>query len=492
MNNYMSSSTKIVYSRLLYADFISNENEEIGIIKKINGFGFAAPVHEGNAPAKFSAENIDDFIGQIRSVCKSDSELLDYISNVVFWIYSGGILPLKVAVIEVILKTNDLQKLRKPDLESKIWKLSLLLGSCFSEGIIPPTDSTKDFRILKFSSRVIPNLALRNFVAEFVIGAERKFFDNFNKELDSLEKEISTRDLVEQKIIKTRDEDKIHIGEAGNTLSIEMAQQEQKIRHIRSNIISLEPVSFFEGGFSYDQSIVRGYSNETFIIGKIVQGSLDNSTPLYLTFLSTDVQGIPLSNLESMPVLQIHGISGLLNFSYGAGQILMLQLLNTWNRYVEGLIKSITTEQNLAQIKINTDVNYTLKELQDLISNISIYEKISVNYLEELQDLANPSKKTFLYELPISSKEIPIYSSNSEQYGLENLGPIISNLASHILKNLDLNRKHLLDATELRESKIDVLKIEEDRKYSRRMLCLTVVIAAATIVNVILFLARIF
>ena len=98
MNNYMSSSTKIVYSRLLYADFISNENEEIGIIKKINGFGFAAPVHEGNAPAKFSAENIDDFIGQIRSVCKSDSELLDYISNVVFWIYRDDIFPLKVAM----------------------------------------------------------------------------------------------------------------------------------------------------------------------------------------------------------------------------------------------------------------------------------------------------------------------------------------------------------------------------------------------------------
>jgi hypothetical protein len=487
----MSPSTKIAYSRLLYADFISDENEEIEIIKKINGFGFAALAHEGNTPTKFSVGNIDDFIGRIRPVCKSDSELLDYISNVVFWVYRDGILPLKVAIIEVVLKTDDLQKLKKSDLESKIWKLSLLLGSCFSEGSIPLTDSSKDFRILKFSSRAIPNVALRNFVAEFVIEAERKFFDDFNKELDSLEKEISTRDMVEQKIIETRDDGKIPASEVRRVLSKATAQQEQKIRDIRSNVISLEPVSFLEGGFSYDQSIVRGYANEMFIIGKIVQGSLDNSTPLYLTFLSMGVSEIPLANLESMPVLQFPGTPGLLNFSFGAGQILALQLLNTWNRHVEGLIREITTKQNLAQMKTKTDANETLEELQDLIFHTGIDEKISINYLRELQDLASPSKKTFLYELPMPPEETTPYSSNPEQYGLEKPGPLISNLASHILKSLDLNEKHLLGIINLRRSKMDVLKIEEDRKFSRRMLSLTVVIAVATIVNVVLFLARI-
>ncbi len=130
--------------------------------------------------------------------------------------------------------------------------------------------------------------------------------------------------------------------------------------------------------------------------------------------------------------------------------------------------------------------------MQDLIFHTAIDEKISVNYLKELKDLVNPSQKTFLYELPIPPEETNLYSSDQEKYGLERPGPIISNLASLILKSLDMNEKHLLYATGLRKSKIDVLKIKEDRKYSRRMLCLTVVIAAATIVNVILFLARIF
>ena len=67
----------------------------------------------------------------------------------------------------------------------------------------------------------------------------------------------------------------------------------------------------------------------------------------------------------------------------------------------------------------------------------------------------------------------------------------LPNLASHILKSLDLNEKHLLDIINLRRSKMDVLKIEEDRKFSILMLSLTAVIAVATIVNVILFLARI-
>ncbi len=488
----MSPSTKIAYSRLLYADYISDDEEESEIIKKINGFGFAAPAHEGNTPTKFTVENINDFIGRIRPVCKSDSELLDYISNVVFWVYRDGILPLKVVIIEVVLKTDDLQKLKKSDLESKTWKLSLLLGSCFSEGSIPLTDSSKDFRILKFSSRAIPNVSLRNFVAEFVIEAKRKFFDDFNKELNSLEKEISTKDLVEQKIMEARDDGRIPASNVGKVLSKATAQQEQKIKEIRSNVISLEPLSFFEGGFSYDQSIVRGYANEMFIIGKIVQSSLDNSTPLYLTFLSMGVSEIPLSNLESVPVLQFPGTHGLLNFSFGAGQILVLKLLNTWNRHVERLIREITTKQDLVQMKTKPDANETLEELQGLIFHTAIDEKISVNYLREPRDLASPSKKTFLYELPIPPEETTPYSSNPEQYGLERPGPIISNLASHILKSLDLNEKHLLYATGLRKSKIDVLKIEEDRKYSRRMLCLTVVIATATIVNVILFLPRIF
>ena len=75
---------------------------------------------------------------------------------------------------------------------------------------------------------------------------------------------------------------------------------------------------------------------------------------------------------------------------------------------------------------------------------------------------------------------------------MERPGPIVSNLAFSILNNLGLNEKNLLDAISIRKSKIDLLKIVEDRKYSRNMFCLTIVIAIATIINVVLsILARI-
>lgn len=488
----MESSTEIAHSRLLYADFLYDEVEEKEIISKITRFGFTAHPQRGDEPTKFSTENTDNFLGQLRSVCKSDSELLDYIEEVFFWIYRDGILPLKVAVVEIILKTDDLQELKKSDLEKKIWKLSLLLGSCFCEDPIPPADSSKDLRILKFSSKAIPNMALRNFVAEIVIEAETQFFDDLNKEIDSLDEEISIRNLTEQRIIEARDEGKIPASEVEKVISKATEQQEKKIGDIRANIITKEPISFLEGGFSYDQSIVRGYSNKMFIIGKIVQGSLKDSVPLYLSVLSMGKSQISSDSLKSMPVLQFPGIPSLLNFSYGAGQIVALQLLNSWNRHVEAVIREITTKQSPTQVTTDTDANKTLEELRDLIFHSGVNEKISVNYRSELKDLSNPSKKTFLVEFPMPPKEATPYSTNPEKYGLEKPGPIIANLSSLILEDLDLNEKHLLDAIGLRRSKIDALKIGEDRKYSKKMLCLTVVIAGATIVNVLLFLARIF
>ncbi|WP_148690150.1 hypothetical protein [Cuniculiplasma divulgatum] len=482
--------TKLAYSRLLFGDFLLDDVDEKDVVEQIKTLGVTEQLPKDNGPSMFQIQNITEFIAQLEKTQNSHDGLFQYIKDARFWIYRDGILPIKVVVIEVVLKTDDLQKLKKSDLEGKIWKVSLLLGSCFSEGSIPIADSSKDFRILKFSSRAIPNVVLRNFVAEFVIETEREFFDDFNKELDSLEKEISIRDLIEQKVIEARENCKIPADEVDKVISKGTLQQEQKIKDIRTKIISLEPVSFLEGGFSYEQSIVRGYANKMFIIGKIVQGSLGDSPPLYLCVLSMGGSQIPLANLESMPVLQFPERPSLLDFSFGAGQILALQLLNSWNRHVEKLVTEITTKQSPSQTNANTDANKTLEELRDLIFHTGINEKISVNYRRELQDLANPSRKTFLYEFPIPPEEATLYSTNPEQYGLEKPGPIASNLASLVLKDLNSNEKHLLGATDLRKSKIDVLKIEEDRKYSRRMLCLTVVIAVATIVNVVLFLIR--
>ena len=482
--------TKLAHSRLLFGDFLLDDAEEKNIIGKIRALGVTEQPPKDNGSSRFQIQNITGFIAQLEKAQTSHDGLFQYIKDARFWIYGDGILPLRVVAIEVILNTDELQKLDKKSMESDVWKLSWLLGNCFYEKPIPQGGAPNNLTILRFSLNAIPNVTMRNFVAEFVIEAERKFFDDFNKELDSLEKEISIRDLIEQKIIEARDNGKIPASEVDKVISKSTVQQEQKIRDIRTKIISLEPVSFLGGGFSYDQSIVRGYANEMFIVGKIVQGSLRDSAPLHLSVLSMGESQIPLTNLESMPVLQFPGRPSLLDFSFGAGQILALQLLNSWNRHVEKLVMEITTKQNPSQMKANTDANKTLEELRDLIFHTGIDEKISVNYRRDLQDLANPSRKTFLYEFPIPPEDAAPYSTNPEQYGLEKPGPIVSNLASLILKDLDLNEKHLLDATDLRKSKIDVLKIEEDRKYSRRMLCLTVVIAIATIVNVVLFVIR--
>jgi hypothetical protein len=386
------------------------------------------------------------------------------------------------------LKTDDLQLMKKTDLESKIWKLSILLGRCFCEGPIPLSNSSKDFRILKFSTRAIPNVILRNFVAEFVVEAERGFFDDFNKNLDSLGEAVGTKEMITQKIREA-------VGDKGDILTnkIEKIAMKgdtpavQKVKDARKEIIALEPISFLEGGFSYDQSIVRGYANEMFIIGKIVQGSLNNSTPLYFTKLSLGISVIPLANFESMPVLQFPGKYPLLDFSFGAGQILALQLLNSWNRNVEMSIREVTTKQTTAPMNIKTETEETLEELRDLLFHRSIDQKISVNYRRELLDLANPSAKTFLYELPIPPEDI-LYSSDPERHGLEKPGPIVSNLGALVLNNLELNEKHLSDLIALKRSKIDVLKIAEDRKNNRIMVSLTAIVALATIVNVILFI----
>jgi hypothetical protein len=484
----MNSSTKIAYSRLLYADFIRDYSEEKEIIERLKEFGFSELNKGNDSLTKFGTEKMNDFIKELQAVCNSDSELLNYIKNIVFWIHSDGILSLKVVVVEVVLKTDDLQLMKKTDLESKIWKLSILLGRCFCEGPIPLSNSSKDFRILKFSTRAIPNVILRNFVAEFVVEAERGFFDDFNKNLDSLGEAVGTKEMITQKIREA-------VGDKGDILTnkIEKIAMKgdtpavQKVKDARKEIIALEPISFLEGGFSYDQSIVRGYANEMFIIGKIVQGSLNNSTPLYFTKLSLGISEIPLANLESMPVLQFPGRYPLLDFSFGAGQILALQLLNSWNRNVEMLIREVTTKQTTAPMNIKTETEETLEELRDLLFHRSIDQKISVNYRRELLDLANPSAKTFLYELPIPPEDI-LYSSDPERHGLEKPGPIVSNLGALVLNNLELNEKHLSDLIALKRSKIDVLKIAEDRKNNRIMVSLTAIVALATIVNVILFI----
>ena len=481
----MDSSVKIKYARLLYADFISDENEEKEITSRLTEFGFTPIYSKGNAPTKFSTGKKDDFLNKLKELPKPDSELIGYIDNIFFWIYDEELLPHKTVVIEALLKTDELQKLDKSDLEDKVWKLSLHLGNCFIKNHI--ADHCNDFTILKFSSKAIPEMGIRNFVAEFIIEEEGKLFGNFGTELDSFEKEIYTIELKKQQITKNQNNDKILDYLVGKLISDATAQQEQKINNILSNIISMEPLSFIGDGFSSYQSIVRYYNSEMFIIGKLGQSSLYSSAPLYLITLSKEGSETPLIKLNRRPVLQTPSVRGPLDFLYGAGQILTLQLLNSWNKYVYYVTEKIINKKSSFEINTNKDIEETLEELRLLISIKAINKKISVNYLRKLNDLANPSDQTILYELLIPLKINMSNITNLEQYGMEKPGPIMSNLSSHILESVDFNEKIVTDAISLMKSKIDVLKIEEDRKYSKRMLLLTYIIVGLSIFDIILF-----
>lgn len=449
----MDPSTKIIRARLLYADFIDNGKDD-EIIGKIKEFGFTEKkINEKYSEnTVYNADNITEFIGKLRSTNMENPELLNYIEKIAFQIYRDDILPLNIVVVVVTLKIDCLQKLEKDNLERQITNLSLPLGEIFSE----KHDFNKyDFSVLNFSSRAIKNVRARNAIVEFFIETDNSYFNNVNNLLHEMKKQP------------------------------EDGYNSHKFNDLEKKIVSWEPLIFLGAGRSSYQSIVVGLSNEMFIIGKIGQSSLMNSGAMYIIIMCQP--GFPR---VIDPPLEFPSRYLILDFSSGGGQLLMMQLLNSWNRYVEMSIKKIANKRNTAQIKTKKEVGEILKELQDLILYNGIDKKISVNYMESLQNLADPSNKTFLREISIRSKEFSRYLPNPEQFGLEKPGQIVSDFASLILKNLDLNEKNLLDSINLRISKIDALKIDEDRKYSKRMLCFTVVIAAATIINIILYAIR--
>lgn len=450
---------KLTYARLLFADFILDEGDEKEIIDKIKEVGFRDLDNGKSLSFEIGTTRTSgDFIEQLQSRCKSDPATLKYINNIIVRIYKDSTLPRSVITIEAILDVDGLQKLKKQDLEAETWALSLLLGKCFYEPTTPDANSSNGLRILKFSSKAISNSLLINSVADFVFKAEHEFFDDFSQKLDSLG--ISTNETVLM----------------------------QGSGAVRKEVITLEPISFLDGGFSYDQSIVRGYGDRVFIIGKIVQGSMADSVPMYLaTIISATYDNIS-PYLASRPGLVFHGGFPFLDFSFGPGQILALQLLNSWNRYEEELLlKGLAAKQTPVSINVKTEIAGDIEELRNLISYRGINQKISVNLEGELLVLTDPSGKTFLYELlmPLEAGSI---SGNPERYGWEKPGPLVSKLATLVLNGLKLNNKHLSDLISFKRSRINILKFEEDRKNSRTMKQLTAVVAIATIVNVFLFI----
>ena len=75
---------KLVHSRLLIGDFIPNDEEEKEIINKFKDWGFTEGQHNDNVQIKFSTDKIEIFLGKLKTVCKHDADLLDYIDNIFF------------------------------------------------------------------------------------------------------------------------------------------------------------------------------------------------------------------------------------------------------------------------------------------------------------------------------------------------------------------------------------------------------------------------
>lgn len=457
----MELNAKIVHSRLLLGDFISDDNEENELISKLKNFRFEEKDIQKNAILKFTSKNISDFINQLINESNEsthDSILLDYIENIFFWVYNSKLMPLKVLVIEVLLDHNKLQILQKEELERNVWNLVLLLGDIFCEGNI---SKSKNFKILKFSYKNIHDTRLINTTIEFFFEKDISQFNSLYNKIESLEK-----------------------------ISKNSNESYDKIECAINEVMKNEPMSYFNNGFSYEQSIIRGYSNETFILGKVSQSILENSPPLYLVNIKCGTYDNEIL-LNPLPVLELSNGLQMLDFAWGAGKLLALQLLNSWNKYVKEFIIDSTTKQNSDHSNSKSELNKILKELQNLVFLKDKNEKIPVNYSEVLHDLSNPSEKTFLYEFLIPTKRGTSYLENPEQFGLQKPRPLVSSFASIILNYLDVNKKQLQEAIELKKLRIDVSKIKEDHKYSREMLYLTVIVAIATLVNVILFILKI-
>jgi hypothetical protein len=459
----------IVHSRLLIGDFIPNDEEEKEIIHKLNSWGFIEVQHNDNIQIQFSTNDMGSFLTKLKLVCNYNADLLDYINNMFFWIFKDDILPRRVIVIEVALNDKKLQGLNKNKLESELSRFPDYLGRCFNADSTIYRNSSDNLNILNFSYKAIHNITIRNFVAEFYINDEPKIINDLNSKLCQLETSTKAK----------------FFGEGRNP-------RKEMIKDVKDKIISIDPLSSYRSGFY--RSIVYGYGNEMFIIGKIGQGTLKDSAPLYLSIIREE-PATPISLLEDMPVLQPPQYP-FLDFSSGAGQILLLQLLNSWNRYLDKSINNITINHSSLK-KDNKNFNNEIKELHDLISYRDTNEKITTNFRGNLQNLITPTTNTPLHEVSITlEKDSPLLIT-PEKYGLEKPGAIVSNLSSLIFHYLDLNENGLLGAIDLRMSEIELLKIEEDHKYSEKMvknskimLCLTVVIAIATIVNVILFVLR--
>lgn len=471
---FVDNNTTLQSARILIGDLILDETSEKNILREIQSWGYTIQDDIPNRPfSKYEQVNSTEFLKQFLTAEQASDDSVDltpYVRALIFWVHREDVLPLRTVIIEVKLNEKRLQNMsgKKEEVEK------ILRGICYRIAIY----FSEKTSLLKFSRQALPNFRVRNVVVELTYSVN-----------ETLIKEVYKR------IENEKQQDAIQGGQ----------------RLILKDILALEPVNFYESGYlqnpqirnpgsAGDQSIILGWGSTIFVVGKldgVMQSSFNISPPLYLLTLASGFSTPALMQPESKPVLEFPGAGlALFDFSHGAGQIMALHLLSSWNRYVDMSVRdAITNLGNTTTDKAN-GLDKTLEELRKLIQSQNITEKILINYTERLMALSSPvpqnnplhEEYTVLVGDPSIAFRNNFGQLQTKSKSIAKSAGIVSVFATFVLSELQLKSNQLSRAVKLVRTKTDVLKIREDMKVSRLMIILTFIVAIATVINVLFYI----
>ncbi len=435
---------KIQHARLIFADWIS-EKPDKQFTDKIKNMGFSE-VGEGKEDNhKFTPSDLAKFKEPFSKEIGEGNMKISLIESVSIEFTKNSNLPLPVIIIEVTLDKGKLDTFIGKGLEGIVWKLATDLYRHFS----------KTHEVLNFSGNVFRNSDYYNSAIEIVVSMEPKIFGFLRNAID----EYST---------------------------FQSEHEQGKIGSALVKLIDNQPVKFYSNGLSNRQTIIKGYQKTAFVIGTVVQSPLDGSPPLYLvTFNSEDSTPRDYGN---NPSLMTPRSFPLYDLSDGVGQLLFLDLLNSWNKYVEKELNKLVQHRSTDKKKLKDDISEKSSELGKLFNFGIINERTSVNFGPELNSIANPPEDKYGLNL----KEIYVLDQFEAVqtiiggYAQSNFHPVFSELAKTVLKVLKINESRVFSLQDLWKSRVEFLTNERSEKTNSKMYKLTAFIAFLTLINIII------
>lgn len=453
------------FARIVISDFIE-ENAAL-IDDSLNKIGFLEKRQEDTkAPRIFiSKDGLNLLRTHIKAQAKAQSDLDPLLPNqseilaalvkdAKIWIYDDALLPKRSVIVEVRIDNQELEnnlEKNNVDAEGEVWKLSCYIYSFFSN----------EGKLFEFSERAIRNVSCRNIVVEFVFESDRPSIDKLNN-----------------KIL--------------NYLDDYNSNRRGQVAYSAIPVIDELPIKFSDPGFSDNRSLIIGYAGTTFAVGTIVQGDLRQSAPMYLETLisSDDVKNNPIVILEDKPVLQMLGGLPIRDFSAGCGQIVMLQLLNTWNRHVENVVPDSGADTQNSDDIAHSRLDKAIREIK-VLSDTSVFNiRIDLKFRNGLLSLSNNSRSTFsLQETPILSRSglLAHILMNEKQ---DTTSGVVSSFSKLIAADIETNQHKIDELKVAKKFRIDALSLEESLRTNRKMMLLTLVVAFLTALNVLLYAFR--